>query len=187
MSELTQGRPEAPDALSADLGYALGVLFRSYLRSTDVALAGFPGGPRGYQVLAAAAEDQAGGQGVLATRLGIDKTVMTYLVDDLERAGLVERRPDPADRRNKRLVATDHGRSELAAARGRLQHAEEHLLTGLDPADRDVFRGLLRRLADRANSLDPIHDACQVVEDVAAEVDGAGGGRSRRRAAPGRA
>ena len=36
---------------------------------------------------------------------------MTYLLDDLEQAGLIERRPEPADRRARRVVATDAGRA----------------------------------------------------------------------------
>ena len=31
---------------------------------------------------------------------------MTYLLDDLEAAGLVERRPDPTDRRARRVAPT---------------------------------------------------------------------------------
>ena len=48
--------------------------------------------------LAAAVQDVAGNQGTLGQQLGIDRTVLTYLIDDLESLGLVERRPDPADR-----------------------------------------------------------------------------------------
>src|SRR5204862_8339718 len=38
----------------------------------------------------------------LAQHLGVDRTVMTYLIDDLEAAKLIERRPDPTDRRADR-------------------------------------------------------------------------------------
>src|ERR1700733_12114543 len=93
-------RAPAPDAadctLSDDLGWALGVVFRGYVKATHEALADLPGGPRGYQVLAAAAGDEHGSQLALAQHLGVDRTVMTYLLDDLESAGLIERRPDPA-------------------------------------------------------------------------------------------
>ncbi len=41
---------------------------------------------------------------------------MTYLLDDLEAAGLIERRPDPSDRRARRLAATPHGRDTARAA-----------------------------------------------------------------------
>ena len=43
----------------------------------------------------------------LAGRLGCDRSNVTVLVDKLEQAGLVERRTDPADRRQKTLVVTE--------------------------------------------------------------------------------
>lgn len=152
--------------LDDDLGWSLGVVFRSYVRTVEALVSDLPGGPRGYQVLAAAAQDLPGGQGALAQRLGIDRTVMTYLVDDLEAAGLVERRPSPTDRRNKRIVATEHGRRTWASTRDRLERAEDHVLGALAPAERDQFRGLLRTLAVRAQSADPVADACTVVEEL---------------------
>src|SRR5450631_898751 len=88
----------APDAgcaaaLADDLGWGLGVVFRAYVTAADAAVAELPGGPRGYQVLAAATRSDVGSQLALAQHLGIDRTVMTYLLDDLEAAGLIERRP----------------------------------------------------------------------------------------------
>ena len=129
-------------------------------------MAGLPGGPRGYQVLAAAAADEHGSQLALAQHLGVDRTVMTYLLDDLEAAGLIQRRPDPADRRARRIVATRHGRGTLAELDERLRAAEDQLLSGLDGAeDRQLFRGLLRRLAVHASRSDlaraPCADAAQ--------------------------
>ncbi|MGC5010182.1 MarR family winged helix-turn-helix transcriptional regulator [Streptosporangium sp. DT93] len=164
---------ETADALEGDLGWTLGVVFRSYVRTVNALVEHLPGGPRGYQVLAAATQGLPGGQGALAQRLGVDKTVMTYLLDDLEKAGLVERRPDPADRRNKRVVATERGRSTWADAQTRLEHAEEHVLSPLDPADRPVFRELLRRLAAGADALDPANGPCRIVQELTpADVPG---------------
>jgi len=160
---------EQRDGLDTDLGWTLGVVFRAYVKAVDEVLSHLPGGPRGYQVLAAAAQETTAGQGALAQRLGIDRTVMTYLIDDLERAGLVERRLDPDDRRNKRIVATALGRERSEAARSRLKAVEDHVLAALEPGDRSTFRGFLQRLAVRAQAADPVRDACQVVE----ELDGA--------------
>ena len=87
------------DGLADDLGWGLGTVFRAYVSAAHGAVAGLPGGPRGYQVLSAAAKGAVGSQLALAQHLGIDRTVMTYLLDDLEAANLIERRPDPADRR----------------------------------------------------------------------------------------
>ena len=161
-----------PDAeactLSNDLGWALGVVFRGYVKATHEVLADLPGGPRGYQVLAAAAGDEHGSQLALAQHLGVDRTVMTYLLDDLEGAGLIERRPDPADRRARRIVATPDGRTCLTRLDERLRAAEEQLLSGLDAEqDRQVFRTLLRRLALQASAGEPVRTACDAAADVA--------------------
>jgi DNA-binding MarR family transcriptional regulator len=163
-------------ALSNDLGWALGAVFRGYLKAAHEALADLPGGPRGYQVLASAAGDKHRSQQALAQRLGVDRTVMTYLLDDLEAAGLIERRPDPSDRRARRIVATAHGGDTLARLDLQLRAAEDQVLSGLDTGeDRQVFRRLLRRLAVHASAGEPVQTPCEVAADVAvAQHAGAG-------------
>jgi hypothetical protein len=74
--------PEVRDELQSDLGWALGVVLRAYAKGAGHVIAGVPGGPRGYQVLAAAVSGAEGTQLALANKLGVDRTVMTYLLDD---------------------------------------------------------------------------------------------------------
>jgi len=155
-------------ALDDDLGWTLGVVFRAYAKACTDVLADLPGTHRGYQVLTAAARDAPESQSALAQRLGIDRTVMTYLLDDLEGAELVARRPAPADRRTRHVVATEHGREQLAKLTERLDHAENHILAGLKAAERRTLRTLLGRAAAHANALDPIASTCDAVEDIAA-------------------
>jgi DNA-binding MarR family transcriptional regulator len=119
-------------------------------------VADLPGGPRGYQVLTAAAQGAVGSQLALAQHLGVDRTVMTYLLDDLEAARLIERRPDPADRRARRIVATKRGSELLGSLNDRLRAAEASLLAPLDPEARETFRAQVRLLATRASALDPL-------------------------------
>ena len=154
------------EVLRDDLGWALGVVFRAYARAASAAFTDVPGGPRGYQVLAAAARSQPGSQQELAAHLGVDRTVMTYLLDDLERAGLIERRPDPADRRARRIAATGRGADLLGDLDERLRTAEDGVLGGLAAeGDRKIFRELLARLAGHVNALDPVASACAVAPD----------------------
>jgi DNA-binding MarR family transcriptional regulator len=161
------GAPHSvPSALDRDLGFTLGVIFRAYIKAANAAVCDIPGGPRGYQILVAAVQDQAGGQGALAQRLGVDRTVMTYLIDDLEAARLVKRRADPLDRRSRHIVATLHGQRLWADIEHRLQEVEDHVLGVLSAAERATFRELLQRLAARATALDPVVSACEVVEEV---------------------
>jgi DNA-binding PadR family transcriptional regulator len=101
---------------------------------------------------------------------------MTYLLDDLEAARLIERRPDPTDRRARRIVATPDGRTCLTRLDERLRAAEEQLLSGLDAGpDRQVFRTLLRRLALHASAGEPVRTACDAAADVARMTGPAGG------------
>jgi DNA-binding MarR family transcriptional regulator len=164
------GAARCGDALADDLGWGLGVVFRAYVTAAHAAVAELPGGPRGYQVLASAAQSAVGSQLALAQHLGIDRTAMTYLLDDLETAGLIERRPDPADRRARRVVATKQGVDLLVTLDTRLRAAEAHLLDPLDDEARQLFRSQLRSLATRLNALDPLDSPCELAEQVDAEL-----------------
>jgi DNA-binding MarR family transcriptional regulator len=147
-----------------DLGLALSLLLRSYLRAAQAVLAELPGGPRGYHVLASAAYECPPTQLALAHQLGIDRTVLTYLLDDLEQAGLVERKPDPSDRRARRVVVTEAGTATLHRVQGELSSVETVALRGLDPADQLTLRALLQRAASHQ---DTGEGACSVVDAVA--------------------
>ena len=152
-----------PRHVESDLGWALGRLTRAHMRTAQQVLAGLPGGPRGYQVLAAVARGETSTQLALARKLGVDRTVMTYLLDEIQAAGLVERHPDPADRRARRVELTDDGRARLCDLERRLQDAETHLLSPLDPGEQDTLRALLERLA----TADPDQPSpCRVAEEL---------------------
>jgi len=153
-------------ALDGDLGWTLGVVFRAYVKASTAVMADVPGGHRGYQVLTAAAREEAPSQSALGAQLGIDRTVLTYLLDDMERADLVARKPDPADRRARRIVATEAGHALLCTLEERLARAEAHILAGLPAKDRRTLKSLLSRLAAHANALDPVDSTCAVVEDL---------------------
>ena len=64
----------------------------------------------------------------LAERLEISKQGAGQIVDDMERRGYVERRPDPTDRRARLLYLTARGRDALAAARRFHQQYERRMI-----------------------------------------------------------
>ena len=158
------------DALADDLGWGLGMIFRAYVKAAHAAVADLPGGPRGYQVLSAAAQGTVGSQLALAQHLAVDRTVMTYLLDDLEAADLIERRPDPADRRARRIVATQKGYELLTILNDRLRAAEAHLLAPLGTETRDTFRAQVRLLATQLEAVDPPDSPCDLADEVDAEI-----------------
>ncbi len=104
---------------------------------------------------------------------------MTYLLDDLVTAGLVERRQDPCDRRTRLVAATDHGRTVLADLESRLARAEQHILAGLSPQDQATFRALLAIAARHVNDPDPVTTACEAVEDIGSRFPPAGASQAR--------
>ncbi|SCL67471.1 MarR family winged helix-turn-helix transcriptional regulator [Micromonospora peucetia] len=82
----------------------------------------------------------------LAEGLGCDRSNVTALVDKLERAGLVERRTDPADRRQKTLVVTGPGRQ--VRARVRQVMSDSRLLAGLTLEELSALRELVWKVSD---------------------------------------
>lgn len=68
------------------------------------------------------------------------------MVDGLESKGLVEREPDPADRRKNIVRLTAAGRAILRPARRAADEAEREFLAPLSGADADRLSGILRAL-----------------------------------------
>ncbi|MGW0991940.1 MarR family winged helix-turn-helix transcriptional regulator [Streptomyces sp. NPDC002520] len=83
----------------------------------------------------------------LAQKLKCEPSNVTGIVDRLESRGLVERRPDPADRRVKMAVATDEGLRVVRELREDLRFARAPL-AGLSDEERRSLRDLLRRMLD---------------------------------------
>ena len=95
---------------------------------------------------------------------------MTYLLDDLEASSLIERRPDPADRRARRIVATEQGIELLTSLNGSLRAAEDHLLAPLGGDRRETFRAEVRLLATQLEAFDPPDSPCDLADEVDTEI-----------------
>ncbi|HEY0187355.1 MAG TPA: MarR family winged helix-turn-helix transcriptional regulator [Cellulomonas sp.] len=162
--------PVADPEHEADLGWSLGMLLRAYQDALGHAIGDLPQGYRGYQVLREVVRGDRPSQLALATHLGIDRTVMTYLVDDLVAADLVERHLDADDRRRRRVVATTRGAAVLTDLERRVTHAEQSVLGALDAAERDLFGSLVRRAACAAREIGVERDACDVVQETVERV-----------------
>ena len=84
--------------------------------------------------------------GQLVQQTLVTSGTMTNRVDRLERTGLVERRPDPDDRRGVLVRLTPAGRDVVDAAMADLLQRERSLLSELSDAERVQLAGLLRRM-----------------------------------------
>ena len=85
-------------------------------------------------------------QQALGKCTGIDPSSMVSTVDDLEAAGLVERRRHPSDRRAHAIHITERGRETLGRGRQLARSAQDDLLAPLSAAERKQLHELLLRL-----------------------------------------
>lgn len=66
----------------------------------------------------------------------------------LERAGMVERRPHPSDRRSQQVFLTDAGRARLAEALPTVQAVEARLSAGFSTEEMAVVNAWLKRMTE---------------------------------------
>lgn len=121
----------------------------SHVLSTELTaeLAGLGITPRGHCVLSAALTGEKT-QIQLADMCQLDKTTMVVTVDELEKAGLVERQTSATDRRARIIMVTDLGRKVHASARDVVAHVYEDVLAALPVPERDMFMSGLTRLVE---------------------------------------
>jgi DNA-binding MarR family transcriptional regulator len=84
----------------------------------------------------------------LANQLGIVPRSATTVVDDLEAAGLVARKPDPDDRRATLVNLTPAGTKLLTTIRRHRRDAMVSLVERLEPSEQAELLRLLNRLSD---------------------------------------
>ena len=96
--------------------------------------------------LVAAAEGRS--QQAIAAAIEIPPSRMVALVDELEQRGLVERRPDPEDRRVRALFLTAKGKRCLARGRKIAADHEQELTAGMSAVDRKRLVALLQKIVD---------------------------------------
>ncbi|MDX6554277.1 MAG: hypothetical protein QOD86_472 [Miltoncostaeaceae bacterium] len=81
----------------------------------------------------------------LAADAGVTKQAMNYLLGEMERLGYLARRPDPDDRRSRRVELTARGEAMTATIRATVRRIERELERELGAGP---FAELKRALAD---------------------------------------
>jgi DNA-binding MarR family transcriptional regulator len=104
--------------------------------------------PRQWSLLRAVADAEGQSQNALGDSLSIPPSSMVALVDQLEERGLVERRPDPVDRRSRRLYITPKGRHVIEDAWELAVGFERRLCAGFTPKLRERLIEMLSRVVD---------------------------------------
>jgi DNA-binding MarR family transcriptional regulator len=107
--------------------------------------------PSQYGVLRAVAAKPGVSQQHIGETIGLAPSWIMSIIDELEGSELVERRPDPADRRKHQVHLTPSGRTILARANAVAQELDAALLSSIQGADRG---GFLRGLRDAISFLE---------------------------------
>jgi MarR family transcriptional regulator, lower aerobic nicotinate degradation pathway regulator len=103
--------------------------------------------PYHYAILATLAEGERETQGAIADALDYDRGQLVGLLDEMEEAGLVERRRDTEDRRRQIVVVTPAGRKMLIKARAVAARLDDDFLAPLTAEQRKQLQKLLLALA----------------------------------------
>jgi DNA-binding MarR family transcriptional regulator len=102
---------------------------------------------RQFLALRAIAATEGLSQAQLGERLRIDASSIVQVLDDCERAGFAERRPDPRDRRRYAVHLTEAGRTRLMEAGRAVEMVQIDLFASLEAGQQTELLNLLRNLA----------------------------------------
>lgn len=113
--------------------------------------------PREFLLMRFVAAADGRPQHELAERLAIPPSRMVALVDRLEEAGFIERRPDPEDRRVRGLYLTRKGHGVLERAGKVAIEYETRLCAGINREEREQLIDLLQKLQAGQTQLRGVH------------------------------
>lgn len=143
--------PAAPSqgsqALIDDMSFLLARASAVSNAAGNAALAEFGLKVRSYSVLELAGDGGRTSQREIADFLRLDPSQVVALVDQLQKANLVAREPDPRDRRANVIVVTPLGVDTLVKARQKIRAAAQSLHSELSESERATLADLLRRTA----------------------------------------
>lgn len=142
------GAPKTPDRLRRRASRQLSQLSARSDRLINEGLAQVDARKWHYAVLASLQDFGPGSQAALSTRTGIYRSDMVGVLNELAERDLVERAPDPDDRRRNIITISARGRRHLRRLDKVLDALHDELLAPLSPAERDQFLQLLTRLLD---------------------------------------
>ena len=137
--------------MADQLGFLIGDVSRLLRRAFDVRARSIGVTRPQWKMLTTLSRHEGANQGRLADLLDVEAITLCRMIDRLEEAGLVERRPDPTDRRAWRIYLTEKARPILDELRSLADRMIEDALDGLTGPDRDTLETLLERIRNNLN------------------------------------
>jgi DNA-binding MarR family transcriptional regulator len=99
-------------------------------------------------------------QRVLVELLGVDASNLVAVLNDLEDAGLIERRRDRADRRRAIIELSENGKQLLEDLDRALHDIDDEILASLTSAERETLNALLAQAAEHV-----ANDCTQIIDE----------------------
>ena len=132
------------------LSLLIGRVAKELSRAFDDVLVAAGGSTPTWQVLRALSTGDHGTQAELAAAVGVRQPTLTHHLDALERAGLVTREREAANRRIQRVTVTESGEALFLQLRRAAASFDGRLRAGLDDGDVAELRQLLAQLTENA-------------------------------------
>jgi MarR family transcriptional regulator for hemolysin len=108
-------------------------------------------------------------QNVIAERMGVEPMTVCAYLDRLERLGLIQRLPDPKDRRAKNVRTTDEADRILLRVREQTAVLFDEIQAGIEPEARIIFMQALKTMRDNLRiALADKPDATRKAEELTA-------------------
>lgn len=139
---------QASEALSLDafIGYNLKRAYILVQEDFRRALAGEGLSARTFSALAIVMQYPDITQAEVARLLGVDRSGMVAITDDLQARGYLIRRPDASDRRVQALAPTEAGRLVFERTRDKVQAHEQKLFAHFSAEEQQTLLALLRKI-----------------------------------------
>lgn len=145
-AELAASAAEPMEKLDQLIGYNMKRVyilvqndFRQVLTDDDIS-------PRMFSVLSMSVESHGITQSEVARQLGIERSGLVSIIDDMERRGLLRRMPVEGDRRAQALHPSEEGRAVYKRALSAVFEHEERFFSVLSQQERELLLGMLMRV-----------------------------------------
>lgn len=141
-----------PDVLTTP-GHLISLAARAFARLSEARLKPLGFGVGHVPVLIALRDGRADTQRDLAIFAKVEQPPMAQMLARMERDGLIERTPDPADGRSRRIALTKPVRERLPEACSVLLKGNRDALRGFNDQESELLIGLLIRLISNLEDL----------------------------------